>query len=85
MRDYARIENGIVTNIIYVDDLTAQKQSNLVCVEDYLVSIGDTYTDGKFYRDGEEVLTNEEYMEQVAQTIMLHDMDEAYKEGVNSV
>ena len=85
MRDYARVENGIVTNIIYVDDLTAQKQTNLVCIEDYLVSIGDTYTDGEFYRDGVKVITNQEYLEKVAQSMLLFEMDAAYREGVNSV
>ena len=46
---------------------------------------GDTYTDGEFYRDGVKVITNQEYLEKVAQSMLLFEMDAAYREGVNSV
>lgn len=54
---YALIENGIVTNIIWLNDRNASDFPSAVKLGDRPVGIGDTYTDGKFYRDGVEVLT----------------------------
>lgn len=57
---YALIENAKVTNIISSDkrgaDSLISAGLNLVHT-DKPVAIGDDYTDGKFYRDGSEVLT----------------------------
>ena len=57
---YALIENAKVTNIISADKRGADSLIavglNLVQT-DKPVAIGDDYTDGKFYRDGNEVLT----------------------------
>ena len=55
--NYALIENGIVTNIIWLYETNADEFPNAVKLGDRPVGIGDTYTDGKFYRDGNEVLT----------------------------
>ena len=54
---YAWIENGVVTNIIALNDLNAEDFPEAVKMGDRPVAIGDTYTDGKFYRDDVEVLT----------------------------
>lgn len=54
---YALIDNGIVTNIIALNDRNASDFPTAVKLDDRPVGIGDTYTDGKFYRDGVEVLT----------------------------
>ena len=54
---YALIDNGIVTNIISLNDRNANDFPSYVKLGDRPVCIGDTYTDGKFYRDGVEVLT----------------------------
>lgn len=54
---YAWIENGVVTNIIVLNDRNASDFPDVVRLGDLPVGIGDTYTDGKFYRDGVEVLT----------------------------
>ena len=54
---YALIEDGIVTNIISLDSRNASDFPNAIKTADRPVAIGDTYTDGKFYRNGEEVLT----------------------------
>lgn len=54
---YALIDNGIVTNIIALNDRNAGDFPTAVKLGDRPVAIGDTYTDGKFYRDGVEVLT----------------------------
>ena len=54
---YALIDNGIVTNVIALNDRNASDFPNAVKLSDRPVTIGDTYTDGKFYRDSVEVLT----------------------------
>ena len=54
---YALIESGIVTNVIALNDRNASDFPAAVKLGDRPVGIGDTYTDGKFYRAGVEVLT----------------------------
>ena len=54
---YALVEDGIVTNIISLDSRNASDFPNAIRTADRPVAIGDTYTDGKFDRDGKEVLT----------------------------
>ena len=54
---YAIVDNGAVTNIIALNDRNAGDFPASVKLSDRPVAIGDTYTDGKFYRDGAEVLT----------------------------
>lgn len=54
---YALVENGVVTNIIEMDKRNEQFFPSAVYTGDRPVGISDTYTDGKFYRDGVEVLT----------------------------
>lgn len=58
--NYALIENGIVTNIIWLYETNAEEFPSAVKLGERQVEIGDTYEDGKFYRDGVEVLTAEE-------------------------
>lgn len=48
---------GKVTNIIEMDKRNEQYFPSAVYTGDRPVGIGDTYTNGKFYRDGVEVLT----------------------------
>lgn len=52
----ALIDNGIVSNVIWCSDSEHQTDA-LIDLADRPVGIGDTFLDGKFYRDGEEVLT----------------------------
>ena len=54
---YAIVDNGAVTNIIALNDRNASDFPAAVKLGDRPVGIGDTYADGKFYRDGVEVLT----------------------------
>ena len=58
--NYAVVENGVVTNVIWLCPSNAGEFSNAVCVSDRPVAIGDGYADGVFTRDGEPVLTFEE-------------------------
>ena len=54
---YAMVTGGVVTNIIALNDRNARDFPTAVKSGDRPVAIGDTYADGKFYRDGVEVLT----------------------------
>ena len=58
--NYALVENGIVTNIIYLHPMNASDFPNAVPMNDYPVAIGDAYVDGKFYRNGELLKTASE-------------------------
>lgn len=55
-KNMALVENGIVVNVLWCSDRALETET-LIDTADRPVGIGDTYTDGKFYRDGEEVLT----------------------------
>ena len=52
----ALIEDGVVTNMLWCSDSEPETES-LIDLADRPVAIGDTYSGGKFYRGGEEVLT----------------------------
>ena len=73
---YALIDNGIVSNVIVLNDRNASDFPTAVKLGDRPVCIGDTYADGKFYRDGVEVLTP---MEQAQAEI------DAYKAALNEL
>lgn len=61
--NYAVVENGIVTNLIWLLPRNAGEFPQTVQLGDRPVAVGDTYADGKFYRDGAEVLTPLEQLE----------------------
>lgn len=54
---YAIVTGGAVTNVIALRETNAGDFPGAVALHDRPVGIGDTYSDGKFYRDGEELLT----------------------------
>ena len=55
-KNMALIENGVVVNVLWCSDNEPETDA-LIDTADRPVGIGDTYTDGKFYRDGAEILT----------------------------
>lgn len=55
--NYAWVENGVVTNLIWLDDGNADEFPNAFPIGDRPIAIGDAYADGAFTRDGEPVLT----------------------------
>lgn len=55
-KSMALIENGTVTNMLWCSD-SEPETATLVNPADHPVAIGDTYSNGKFYRDGVEILT----------------------------
>ena len=61
--NYALIENGIITNVIWLHPGNAAEFPNAVALNDIPAGIGDTYADGVFYREGERVLTAAERMQ----------------------
>lgn len=61
-KSMARIENGIVINIEWCSDEVVQTET-LIDIEDRLIDIGNTYTDGKFYDNGIQILTEKEHMQ----------------------
>ena len=61
---YAIVTGGAVTNVIALRETNAGDFPGAVALHDRPVGIGDTYQDGKFYRDGEELLTAQEEIEQ---------------------
>ena len=55
--NYALIENGVVTNLIWLYPANAAEFPNAVPMGDIPVAIGDTWDGEHFYRNGERVLT----------------------------
>lgn len=55
--NYALVENGIVTNIIWLNERNAGEWPGAVRLYDRMVEVGDTYDGEKFYRNSTEVLT----------------------------
>ena len=55
-KSMALIENGTVANMLWCSD-SEPETDILLDPADRPVAIGDTYSNGKFYRDGVEILT----------------------------
>lgn len=56
---YALIEDGVVTNLIWLYEGNARDFPGAVPTNGLPVHIGDTYENGLFFRDGEQVRTRE--------------------------
>ena len=78
----AKIVGGTVANLLWCSD-SAVDTDELKSTGDYLVEIGDAYSHGAWYRDGERLLSPLEQA-QVLQSQMA-ELDAAYREGVNSL
>lgn len=57
---YAIVTDGAVTNVIVLRETNAGDFPGAVALHDRPVGIGDTYSESKFWRDGEELLTSDE-------------------------
>ena len=55
-KSMALIENGTVINVLWCSD-SQPETDTIINPADRPVGIGDTYSNGKFYRDGVEILT----------------------------
>ena len=58
--NYAIIESGVVTNVIWLCASNASDFPNAVSVQGRLVAVGDTFESDVFYRADEPVPTEEE-------------------------
>lgn len=85
-KSMVKIEDGTVTNIIWCSDGEPETDT-LIAPGERTVGIGDTYANGKFYREGVEILTPlEEAKKQNAEyKAALSELDKAYREGVDSL
>ena len=70
--NYALVENGVVTNLIWLYPANAAEFHNAVPMGDIPAAIGDTWDGTYFYRNGERVFTAAELAAAEAQ-----DMKEA--------
>ena len=61
-KNMARIENGVVVNVEWLPD-RAVETDTLKNMGDVPAGIGDTWEEGKFYREGVPVLTAMEEMQ----------------------
>ena len=75
--NYALIKDGIVVNIIWLSASNANEFPSAVATSGMPVRVGDTYTDGVFYRNGERVLSALEIAVAEAQAAQ-----DAYEQGV---
>ena len=55
-KSMALVENGVVVNVLWCSDRESETEM-LIDTADRPAAIGDSYESGKFYRNGEEVLT----------------------------
>lgn len=54
---YAFIEEGVVTNMIWLNPQNESEFPSAVSPNGLIIRIGDTYEDGCFYRDGKKVIS----------------------------
>ena len=82
--NYAWIEDGFVTNVIWLYPGNASEFPNAVPMNDVPAAIGDSYSDGVFYRDGEKVLTEADQARLEAEKALKETAaaEAAYAEGV---
>ena len=55
-KSMALVDNGVVVNVLWCSDRESETET-LIDTEDRPVAIGYSYESGKFYHNGEEVLT----------------------------
>ena len=77
--NYALLDNGIVTNIIWINPEHQDRFPNGAPTNDLPILPGDTYENGKFYRNGIEItpFTPAPEPEPPEPTEQLYTLDEA--------
>ena len=85
-KSMAIITDGTVTNMIWCSDYTPETETRKD-PNGRQVGIGDTYSDGKWYRDGVEILTPLEQAQKNVESLQaqMTELDASYREGVNSI
>ena len=79
-------ENNIVINIEWYS-INTQQSDFLVNTNNYAVSPGDTYCDGRFYHNGEKILSEIEYAYSIINEYESkeEELNNSYQEGINSI
>jgi hypothetical protein len=79
-------ENSIVINIEWMSDNT-NETNNLININDCQIMIDDIYKNGKFYRNGKEILSPLEEAYSVIDDFVKKEEEliTSYNEGVNSI
>ena len=67
--NFAIVDDGVVTNIIWLSASNRGDFPNSVCVANRAVAIGDQYIDGVFLRDGTPVPAYTEQIEAMSNQI----------------
>ena len=67
--NFAIVEDGVVTNVIWLSASNRGDFLNSVCVANRAVAIGDQYIDGVFLRDGTPVPAYTEQIEAMSNQI----------------
>lgn len=75
--NYALIEDGVVTNIIWLSYTNADDFHNAVAMGDLPAGIGDTWDGEYFYRDGQRILTRTEKIQDMADALTLLGVNDA--------
>lgn len=69
--NYAIVEDGVVTNIIWGMVYNMDEFPNAVQIDDLAVEIGDEYADGAFFHDCERVRSNAEIMAETQEALSI--------------
>ena len=84
MINYAVIQDGIVVNIAVYDH--AQENEKLRVIPDMMpVAVGDHFTNGAFYRNGEKVLSYMEQIEDEHNKELAELIEEVYTQDMNEI
>ncbi len=80
--NYALVENGVVANLIWLDERNASDFPNAIKLGNLPVIIGDGYDEGVFVRDGEVIQTELEAMSEYANNLSAEYVDLAYQNAL---
>ena len=69
--NYAKTVDGIVVNVLSIRQAQANEFPDCVPLYDIPAGIGDTYEDGKFYRDGVEVKSKAQQLAEADEIISI--------------
>lgn len=86
-KNMALLENGVVTNLLWCSDSEPETEK-LIDYGELGVAIGDSYQEGKFYRNGQEIISEAEALQiqnsQLLDTIV-HMVDEVYQSDIETL
>lgn len=70
--NYAEIENGVIVNIVYLHPSQEDEFPNCVPIpEGLLAEPGDSYAEGRFWRDGVEVKSTAQELAEAREILLI--------------